>query len=337
MTIVESGIDALTALSNTMADPGGEVGCHVFIRSPGTRTRKKIWFKVAMEPDVTTKIVSATDGAIEDILREARTGHLAEFDFDAMVDGDMAVLKVEDVEALLGWFEALPADTLDDTFNGDPAIAKRADLFVRRLTFPGGKSLVAVTGKGGLDVYIGKKGKVAAFFSEQKHEMQDIKGAILTLDGRIDFLLWEGLVFVQRLRTFESLTHVREATTTRAEKAIESCSILFNFGPSAPAVLARISAQPALAKRLAAAHKYGYMADMTGPRLRDRAIEKQLNIQFVEDEITGGISLQIDETDKRQIEDLVDLLSEFFLKSPATGREYDVRVKRPARARRGGR
>ena len=335
MTIVENGSDALTTLSDIMTAPGGEVGCHVFIHSPRTRTRKKVWFKVTMEKVVTTKIINATNQGLLDILRDARANHLAEFDFDAMVDGDIAVLRAEDVESLPSWFEALPADTLDDTFDGDPAIAERADLFVRRLTFPNGKSLIAVTGKSGIEIHLGEKGKVAAFFSEQKHEMQDIKGTILTLDGRIDFLLWDSLVFVRRLSVFESLTHVRKATTTRAEKALENCTTLFSFGASSDAIVARISAQPSWAKRLAAAHKYGYMADMTGRRLRDRALEKQLNIQFVEDESTGDITLQIDETDKQQIEDLVDLLSEFFLRSPATNREYDVRVKRPARARRG--
>ncbi|WP_159089715.1 hypothetical protein [Xanthomonas fragariae] len=74
---------------------------------------------------------------------------------------------------------------------------------------------------------------------------------------------------------------------------------------------------------------------MTGEKLKARATEKQLNLEFGQDTSTGRYKLEIYENDPQQLEDLVDLLSEFFLRSPTTDREFEARVKKPARPRRG--
>ncbi|MGV7197642.1 hypothetical protein [Xanthomonas axonopodis] len=334
MTLIDDGINALNALTNLLADPGGQVGSHIFLHSRATRARKTTWFKVKTARPLAEQIKEATAKEIRQLLLDARSGHLSEFDFDAMVNGDIGVVRAEDLEALGEWFTSLPPDTTDDAFDGDPELVKRATHYVRRFSFPDGSILTVVSGKSSININAGDRGKIATYFSQQENEMIGVDGPILTIEAKIGFMLWNGLIFIQSLTTFESLTEVREATIQRASQAVKSCGLLFDFTIEADAVAARIAAKPALAKRLAAADKNGYMQGMTGENLNARAVEKQLDIEFIQDPTTGRYKLDIDQDNAQQIQDLVDLLSELFLQSPTTGREYEARVKKPARPRR---
>jgi hypothetical protein len=288
-----------------------------------------------MERPLSEKIEEATARAVRQVLLDARAGHLTEFDFDAMVDGDVGIVKIQDVPALGPWFASLPPDTSEDMFDGDPELVRRATHYARRLNFPNGKSLIAVAGKGAINVNAGEKGKIASTFSRQRNEMVEVDGPLITIEAKISFILWDDLVFIQGLSTFETLTQVREATVQRATQAVANCNEIFELSGDPASVISRLSGKPALAKRLAAADKNGYMTGMTGEKLKARATEKQLNLEFIQDASTGKYKLELDENDPQQIEDLVDLLSEFFLRSPTTDREFEARVKRLARPRRG--
>ncbi|MDI9069953.1 Kiwa anti-phage protein KwaB-like domain-containing protein [Xanthomonas oryzae] len=335
MTLLEDGIQALNSLVALMDEPDGQIGCHVFIHSKATRTRKTTWFKIAMERPLAEKIEEATTKAVRHLLLDAREGHLTEFDFDAMVDGEIGVISIQDVPDLGPWFASLPPDTSEERFDGDPELVERATHYARRLNFPNGKSLIAIAGKSAINLNAGEKGKIASIFSRQRDEMIEVDGPLITIKAKISFILWDDLVFIQELSTFETLTQVREATIKRATQAVANCKEIFELSGDTESVITRLSKKPALAKRLAAADKNGYMKGMTGEKLKARAIEKKLNLDFIHDPLTGKYELEIDESDAQQIEDLVDLLSEFFLRSPATDREFEARAKRPARPRRG--
>ncbi|WP_134656638.1 hypothetical protein [Xanthomonas fragariae] len=238
-----------------MAEPNGQIGCHVFIHSKATRTRKTTWFKVAMERQLAERIEEATAKAVRQVLLDADAGSLSEFDFDAMVDGDIGVIRIQDVPALHTWFASLPPDTLEDMFDGTPELVERATHYARRLNFPNGKSLIAVAGKGAINVNAGEKGKIASIFSRQRNEMVEVDGPLITIEAKISFILWDDLVFIQRLSTFETLTQVREATLQRANQAVANCMKIFELSGDTASVISRLSGKPALAKRLAAADK----------------------------------------------------------------------------------
>lgn len=333
MTVIEDATTALLELSQLLNGDITKVGCHCFIKSTKSLKRKKEWFRVKMDPEVARKIVVATQGAVSTLQQQCEKTHVAEFDFDAMIDGDLAVSKLSDIQGLGLWFDEIPADTLADIYQGEDDVAERACIYTRRINFPNGKKLLAVSGKSGITVNLVAKGRISAAFDRDEGLMKGIKSPIISFDGKVDFFLWDDYVFISKIRPFESLTNVRSATIKKAEFAFAYCAGIFDMGPTKDELLKYISDKPSLAKRLAAAHKWGFMKDMTAPALQARARQKQLDLSFETDLHSGKVSLKIDNADKRQVEDLIDLLCENFLQSPTTGHEYETRFKRPARER----
>ncbi|MCC8625765.1 Kiwa anti-phage protein KwaB-like domain-containing protein [Xanthomonas vesicatoria] len=333
MTVIEDATNALQELSQLLNGDITNVGCHCFIKSTKSLKRKKDWFRVKMDPEVARKIVVATQGVVSTLRQQCEENHIAEFDFDAMLDGDLAVSKLSDIEGLGLWFDEIPVDTLVDIYQGEDDIAERAYIYTRRINFPNGKKLLAVSGKSGIAVNLVAKGRISAAFDRDEGLMKSIKSPIISFDGKVDFFLWGDYVFICKIRPFESLTNVRSATIKKAKVAFTHCAGIFDMGPTEDDLLNYISDKPSLAKRLAAAHKWGFMNDMAAPALQARALQKQLDLSFDTDPHSGKVSLKIDNADKRQVEDLIDLLCENFLQSPTTGREYEARFKRPARER----
>ena len=332
MPLIDDAFAALADIRIALG-AGERIGCHIFIFSPRTRERRDDWLKVAMEGAVADRLAdTARDALLKLEGRAADDQALAEFDFDAMADGSIGVMSLADVPAIADWLDAIPGDDWPARFDGDERVIEKARFYVTRLNFADGRPLTLVRGSRGLTVTLRAKGAVAAAFSRERNEMVAIDGAVVSFDGAIDFFAWEGLVFITNFRTFESVTNIRDVTIRKSAEALDALAARFGLGGNAEGLKAEIGKRTLLAKRLAAAHRYGIIADIDPQNLVDRAAQKQLRLRCrIEN---GNAHFDIDHANRGEVQDFVDLLTDLFLQSPVTGREWEAVVKRVPQVRR---
>ncbi len=332
MPLIDDAFAALTDMRVAL-NARDRIGCHVLIFSPKTRERRENWHKIAMQGPVADRIASSAREALLKLENRATDDQaLEEFDFDAMADGCIGVMSLADVPAIANWLDAIPGDDWPLRFDGDERVIEKARFYVTRLNFADGRLLTLVRGSRGLTVTLREQGMVAAIFSREQNEMVAIDGSVVSFDGAIDFLAWEGMVFILNFRTFESVTNIRDVTIRKATEALDDLATRFGLGNNIQSIKDEIGKRTLLAKRLAAAHRHGIIADIDPQNLVDRAAEKQLRLRCHMN--NGNVHFDIDHNNQGEIQDFVDLLTDFFLKSPVTGREWEAVVKRTPKARR---
>lgn len=331
MPLIDDGYTALADLTATLND-ANHVGCHIFLRSQPTRTRRELWHLLSMNGDLANEIVETASRTLTQIeARAADDDQLEEFAFDAMADGDIGVLRVADTPGLQEWLDAVPGADWQVRFQGDHEVLERTRFYVTRFSFPDGRTLLTFRGSRNLSLALRRRNAVIAKFNRDEDELIPVGGTVVTFDQDVDFFTWEGLTFVLNLRTFESVTNMREITARKASEAVDALG--GRFGLDDPDGLkAAIGDRPLLAKKLAAALRHGLVGDIDVAALPARIAAKELDIAH--DGEGDDFRLRIDPSNRRQVQDFVDLMSDVFLQSPVTGREWVVSVKKLPRPRR---
>lgn len=332
MPLLEDAFLALTDV-NAALNEDGRIGCHLFLSTPPTRLRRESWLRVVVDQAVANRLIDCARISLtklEDRLAEGR--ELSEFDFDAMAEGNVGVLRVADMPAIADWLGDVPPDDWAVRFDGDENALGRARFYATRINFADGRHLKLFRGSRGLTVTLQGKNAVAAMFSRDGNQMVAIDGAVVSFDGNFDFFEWDGLVFITNLLTFESVTNIRQVTVQKAEEAIDAIQARFNLGENLAGLKTEIGKRTRLAKKLAAAHKHGLINDIDAQSLVERAQQKALRLGCRLHE--GQAIFEIDHTDRGQVDDFVDLMTDLFLQSPVTRREWEAVVKRAPRERR---
>jgi hypothetical protein len=332
MPLTDDSFAALTDIRAAL-EAVDQVGCHVFIFAPPSRASRDKWHRLGMDGAVAERLVEAARVSLTAIETRAAEDHaLAEFDFDAMADRSIGLLRVADTPAIADWLNSVPGDDWPVRFAGDEQILERARFYATRLNFADGRYLTLFRGSRGLTVALRQRNAVAAAFSRENDRMVAIDGPVITFDGTIDFFEWEGIVFIVNLLTFESVTNIREVTIRKSAEAMAALRERFDLGNTADGVTAEIGKRTRLAKRLAAALQHGLIADIDAQNVVRRAEEKHLRLRCSIE--NGNARFDVDPTNRGEVEDFVDLMTDLFLRSPVTGREWEAVVKRAPRDRR---
>lgn len=330
MPLVDEAFSALTDLKASMGDMAA-VGCHLFIFAPRTRVRRDEWLKVNINHDVAEKIADAArQAALRVETRAADDQALHEFDFDAMADESIGVLKSDEFEPIQHWLSQVPDNDWDRRFDGSDDVLEKARFYVVRLSFSDGRTATFFRGSRGIKISLETKGIISAAFSRHSNEMVSIDGPVITLDDKFDFISWDGHVFINNLLTFESITNIKDLTIEKANSVIDQISTIINITSGINSLKSELSKRIRLAKRLAAAHRHGIIADIDIEKLAERCRQKGLGLNCT---VSSGVaSFDFDLTDKQLVSDFVNLITDFYYKSTVTGREWEAVVKRPARA-----
>lgn len=330
MALIDDGYAAL-ADARLALNGGDEIGCHVFLNSRPSRERREPWHRISLEGVLAARLADAARQALWDIeTRVTDEQLLAEFDFDAMVDGSVGVLSVRDTPGLTEWLDSLPRPDWPAIFDGDEETLKRSRFYAYRLTLPDGRGVRAYRGRAGLEVAARKRHAISAMFHRDTRELAAIEGAVITFEPTPDFFEWDGLLFIVNMRTFESITDIRDVTVRKAAEAIDALAARFHLD-NLDALKASISQRTRLGKRLAGAHKHGLVGDLDAARVAQLIEVRQLQLVCTPHE--GSLRFEIDHANGRAVEDFVDLMSDVFLVSPATNRDWEALVKRPPRRR----
>lgn len=330
MALIDDGYAALGDLRRAV-NAGDQMGCHVFINVRPSRQQREAWHRVSLSPALAIDLVDAARQSFSEI--EARaTGDqaLTEFDFDAMVEGSIGVLNIRETPGLGDWVDALPLPDWPTVFDGDEETLRRSRFYAYRLTLPDGRTVRAFRGRAGLGIAARKRNSVLAFFERDSLEMVPVEGAVITFDQSVDFFEWDGLLFVLNIRIFESLTNIRDVTIRKAVEAVDALAVRFDLG-DVDALKAHVQQRTRLGKRLAAAHKHGLVADIDPVEVTNLIAVRGL--QFGCEAGDQGVRFNLDHANPRSIEDFVDLVSDVFLVSPTTKRDWEALAKRPPRRR----
>lgn len=330
MALVDDGYAALGDL-RLAVNAGDQMGCHVFINVRPSRQQREPWHRISMSADLAIRLADAARQSFSDI--EARaTGEqvVTEFDFDSMVEGSIGVLSIRETPGLGEWVDALPQPDWPTIFNGDEDTLNRSRFYAYRLTMPDGRTVRAFRGKAGLDVAARKRHAVSAAFRRDTLQMVPVEGAVITFDQSVDFFEWDGLLFVVNMRTFESLTNIRDITVRKAVEAVDALAARFDLG-DVDALKMHVQQRTRLGKRLAAAHKHGLVDDIDAVEVTNLIAARGL--QFACEQGDQGVRFNLDHANPRSIEDFVDLVSDVFLVSPTTRRDWEALAKRPPRRR----
>ncbi|PZP41655.1 MAG: hypothetical protein DI601_20570 [Azospirillum brasilense] len=332
MDIIEEAYATLNDLKLSL-ETEERIGCHTFVFSAKTRKNKQEWQKIDMDGKVADQMAATMSSAMLAIeARAADDQALVEFNFDAMADRSIGTLKLNSTPSLEEWVKKIPGDDWPIRFDGDVQTLDRARFYVTRLNFPDKKHLLVFRGSRGLTITLNKQGVVAAAFSRAKHQMVAVEGPIVSFDNCVDFAIWENMVFVVNMRTFESITNIRDVTIQKANEVIDLLGSRFDLGSDTEKLKTEINKRTILAKRLAAAHYHGIIDDIDAQKLVERAQDKNLRVKCKLEKGKAIFNINYDE--KGEIEDFVDLLTDLFLNSPVTGREWEALVKRTPRNRR---
>jgi hypothetical protein len=331
MPLVEDGLASLNDMRAALNE-GLEIGCDVFLNAKTTRQRRDAWFRVSANWDLTQNLVAAGSRSLLNLAARAADGdNLHEFDFDAMVSGSVGIALVRELPQLQAWLGAVPGGDWPTVFDGDEEVVDDAGFYSFRLTFPDGRAVLAFRSRRGLEVVARRKGAVQARFSRDQNELVPVEGSIITFDQAVDFFVWDGMVFIGNLPTFEALTNLREITIQKAAQAVDALAGRFDLG-DVDALKASIGQRTRLGKKLAAAQRHGLAGDIDPAAIHERIEARGLQVRC---EIDGEqVRFEIDSTNPQEVSDFVDLMTDVFLRSPLTGREWDALAKRPSRRQR---
>lgn len=330
MALIDDGYASL-ADARLALNGADEIGCHFFLNSRPSRERRESWTRISLEGALAARLADAARQTLWELeTRVTNEQSLAEFDFDAMVDGSVGVLSVRDTPGLTEWLDALPQPDWPAIFDGDEETLRRSRFYAYRLTLPDGRGVRAFRGRAGLEVAARKRHAISAMFHRDSSELAAIEGSVITFEPTPDFFEWDGLLFIVNMRTFESITNIRDVTDRKAVEAIDALAGRFHLA-NPDALKASISQRTRLAKRLASAHKHGLVGDLDPERVAQLIAARQLQLTCTPHE--GSLRFEIDHANSRAVEDFVDLMSDVFLISPATNRDWEALVKRPPRRR----
>lgn len=322
--------DALTALSDLEAsfEDVGPIGCHVFLFGQRGRDRHERWQRVSMNAALSERFTEAVRNAsTESRARAVEEDGLLEFDFDTMATGSVGVLALADAPELAAWLDELPEPDWPAIFQGDPDFVEKTRFYGIDVRFASGRRLRSFRGKSGLRIVLERGSRVAAMFRQDSDEMQPVQGAVLTFDDRTDFFEWDGFVFIMNLSAFEAVTNIRAITAAKAHAAIDVIAARFGV-PDVEGLKGHLSGRAKLAKKLAAAARHGLLDDVDGERLIARVEKRGFAVHCRKED--GRYTFDLDLSDRAGVEEFVNLMTDVYLHSPVTNREWKVTSKRPA-------
>jgi len=164
-------------------------------------------------------------------------------------------------------------------------------------------------------------------FRQDSDEMQPVQGTVLTFDDRTDFFEWDGFVFILNLNAFEAVTNIRAITAAKAHLAIDAIAERFGIS-DIKGLKDHLSGRAKLAKKLAAAARHGLLDDVDGERLIARVEERGFAVRCRKE--NERYAFDLDLSNRAEVEEFVNLMTDVYLHSPVTNREWKVTSKRPA-------
>lgn len=325
-TLVPRAVAALTELHTLLTSPPPEASCHVFLYSERGRSRTDKWRRLRFTSGLATEF--RVDLAQHLLTKLPPHKEVVAFSFDEMVGRHIGVIEKAEIAEIASWFDDVPSPSWAHTFNGDHSFFSRVKFHATAIAADGHTRTLKVFKQRSSSSLLHRGGH-AAIFSTSRHEFSAVSGAVFDFSLDCDFFEWDGMIFILHLPSFESLTSIRQITLTRAHDAISAVKLVEHLEVvGLDDVAMRLKDRPSLAKKLAAAQRQGTIGALRAETLLDRIEQKKLPLSV---EVKGNsCRIIVDTNVTNQVNEFINLVTDVYLLSPVTSKEYKVHAKEPA-------
>jgi hypothetical protein len=325
-TIIARGHTALAELRTLLVTLPETEGCHVFLGTKRGQTRGERWCRLRFAEGLSRKFRAELVWHLLQLLPPRK--ELTAFSFDEMTSQHIGVIDKSEFPEISGWFDDVPTPDWPQLYDGNPNFLSRIGFHTTTIAADGRLRILKVF-KHRTNTTLLHAGGFAAIFSRGRHEFTEPGGSIFDFSLDADFFEWNGLIFILHLTPFESLTNLRQITITRAQDAIAAVKQVENLEVvGLDEVAMRLQERPALAKKLAAAERQGTIDALRPETLLARIQQKRLPLETT---VVGSVTkIIVDTTKPNQVNEFVNLITDVYLQSPVTAKEYKVHVKEPA-------
>jgi hypothetical protein len=251
------------------------------------------------------------DAALNDI------NGVADFSFQAFADGRIAALPHDRYAPVLEWLGKFPpADTIEPFANGDNHVENLKFIHTILVKAPEGDTL-RVFRKASYTQVTKRKGLIAMFAGDTYDYVDP--GKSLILDMKVDFFLWDNIIFVSDYKKLESILDFREITRSVATQVYES--ILATLPAAQADELRQIIMDGARRlNKLASMHQKPHlpMLDMA----RAKAIIENRGLPIVVEVVDGIERLSLDPSNIEHITAYLHILGDDYVESQMTAIAY---------------
>lgn len=323
LPLIDLATTALNDLKVALSESPEEASCHVFLYANRGRGKSDKWKRLRFTSGLATTF--RTDLEKQLVLQLPPLRILTAFSFDDMVNRQIGVIAKDEIPEIEKWFDEVPPADWLHLFDGDEKFLANVKFHVTNIAVADQKKSLKLFRQRSRTSLL-HKGGYNTIFNFRKNEFSEVDGKIFDFSLDVDFFEWQGFVFILHLPSFESLTEIRRVTLTRAQDAISSLSLIGNLViEGLESVSRELDQKPLLAKKLAAAKRQGTIDALKAEALVSRIAEKNLPISTRT--LNGTYTIVIDPTQSTQISEFVNLITDFYLRSPVTQKEYKAHAK----------
>lgn len=316
----EAAKKSLVALQANLKK-AGQGPCTVFLHSKAGRDRADHWKRMKFD-------VSLTAGFRQEVLKQlgkqlSQKDEVEPYTYDDMVSGHVGFWPKAESDILGDWFKDVPEANWPHIFTGDGAFLRRVHFHATVIPL-GGKTLTVFRHRGSGSLL--HQGGLMAIFDTTEHQFKEAGGKVFHFDHGADFFEWDGFVYILSHMRFESLTNIRSLTAAKAQGALKSVERHRDIRVKDIDELSNVVNQkPMLARRLASAAEMEIMKALSGKAMVERI--KALKLPIRHRKIGSVFQFEIDITNATEVQEFVNLIVDYYLRSPLTKKEYRVPSK----------
>lgn len=320
---VETARKALATLEAKLSGTLPSGSCTVFLHSKAGRDKADHWKRVKFDAALATSFRSGVVAGLKKRL-DAKD-EVEPYSYDDMVSGHIGFWPQDEDQTLNDWFNAVPDANWPHIFDGDQKFLGRVNFHSTVIPLSG-EELTVFRHRGSASLT--HKGGLMAIFNTTSHQFKELAGKVFHFDHGVDFILWDAFVFILDHTRFESLTHIRDLTITKAKSALNRVEKLKDIEvANIDKLVERVARKPLLARRIASAEQMDVLKALTGKAMVERI--KTLNLPLRHKDVDGKIHFEIDADNPTQVQEFINLITDYYLRSPLTDKEYRVPSKYP--------
>jgi hypothetical protein len=324
-TVLARAATALVDLRAALSGLHAATGCHVFLYAHRGRLRSDKWRRLRFTRGLAGKFRSDLTNQL--IAKLPPNRDLTAFSFDEMTGQHIGVIEKSEFDAIRIWLNDVPTPDWPHLFDGSAPFFSKVRFHVTTIAADGHTKILKVFRQRSNSSLL-HKGGLMAIFNSASHEFTETGGSVFDFSLDIDFFEWDDFVFILHLGSFESLTNMRQITLTRAQDAISGLRFVEHLEVvGLDDVALRLQDRPYMAKKLAAAERQGTIDALKAETLLARIEQKGLPL--VTETKGEEHRIIVDTSVPDQVNEFINLVTDVYLQSPVTSKEYKVHVKEP--------
>lgn len=322
----EAHAAALQALTRLRQDLDGQyqnATIATLLYAKRGRTREDKFRRLNMDTVLSEELKSEFNTSLRRVTNEAVADReaLSPFQFADHAEGTLIYMPLEAFPPVQARVEDVPSDLWEPFFNPNEDFLKNLKAVYTSICFETERRLII--GQCRSQNRLINKG-IGAIFNDQLFTKVDLS-KVLGFDSDIDFIVWDGFLFIKSLEKFETLFGFREATSQTARQAFEAIVAALPIEDH-ESVLEMLTGRARHLRKLAKISQIDYLDTLEAKNIAAQIEEHQLPMRL---EVSDGKMKIIldDPNDANAGMELLRLIDDDLWRSALTDRRYAARAK----------